>query len=82
MISIHALREEGDRWGSQSEPQSRIFLSTPSARRATTCSDETNKAFNISIHALREEGDSVNLLLKHLFAISIHALREEGDFGR
>ena len=79
MISIHALREEGDRWGSQSEPQSRIFLSTPSARRATTCSDETNKAFNISIHALREEGDSVNLLLKHLFAISIHALREEGD---
>mgnify|MGYP006972953393 CR=1 FL=1 len=34
-ISIHALREEGDGSISASEAQSGVFLSTPSARRAT-----------------------------------------------
>ena len=34
-ISIHALREEGDRSASSSMTASSIFLSTPSARRAT-----------------------------------------------
>ena len=63
LISIHALREEGDlflvaaeHWGSQ-------FLSTPSARRAT---DQCNTSLNlqlISIHALREEGDEKIMVL-------------------
>ena len=35
-ISIHALREEGDRTGRADNRQEREFLSTPSARRATT----------------------------------------------
>ena len=35
MISIHALREEGDALGLTGTPPSRKFLSTPSARRAT-----------------------------------------------
>ena len=34
-ISIHALREEGDAQAVQEENQPKIFLSTPSARRAT-----------------------------------------------
>ena len=34
-ISIHALREEGDRAGSAQDCADREFLSTPSARRAT-----------------------------------------------
>ena len=34
-----------------------IFLSTPSARRATEFDKLTAKAKEISIHALREEGD-------------------------
>ena len=34
-ISIHALREEGDRRRCTTPPAQRIFLSTPSARRAT-----------------------------------------------
>ena len=34
-----------------------IFLSTPSARRATTQQDTPQKRYTISIHALREEGD-------------------------
>ena len=35
-ISIHALREEGDKVGNQSLTHPNEFLSTPSARRATT----------------------------------------------
>ena len=35
MISIHALRAEGDRWGIEVEHVCAIFLSTPSVRRAT-----------------------------------------------
>ena len=56
-ISIHALREEGD--------QGRVgvvdgfdgFLSTPSARRATSNLSTDFSSYVISIHALREEGD-------------------------
>ena len=57
-----------------------IFLSTPSARRATRRHPQSINIQTISIHALREEGDAgccgdlaVNV------NISIHALREEGD---
>ena len=35
LISIHALREEGDPTWTASTPQAILFLSTPSARRAT-----------------------------------------------
>ena len=34
-ISIHALCEEGDTWPIYERERSSIFLSTPSARRAT-----------------------------------------------
>ena len=56
-ISIHALREEGD--GAVGRLSRRVgeFLSTPSARRATTDTDEQAFGYQISIHALREEGD-------------------------
>ena len=56
-----------------------LFLSTPSARRATLAKLQKLDLSDISIHALREEGDffaSVNLQVQ---IISIHALREEGD---
>ena len=35
-----------------------LFLSTPSARRATTRAMRKRAGHNISIHALREEGDA------------------------
>ena len=35
IISIHALREEGDRLGDITVSDKLVFLSTPSARRAT-----------------------------------------------
>ena len=57
-----------------------IFLSTPSARRATFWASARVGQTVISIHALREEGDPYlpPSSLMHC-AISIHALREEGD---
>ena len=81
IISIHALREEGDfcsrlatsqiphfyprppRGGRQVSRKPDgwyyLFLSTPSARRATEhMAKPVNKA-KISIHALREEGDTL-----------------------
>ena len=57
-ISIHALREEGDVDRFTSNDSTFIFLSTPSARRATISAPPHSTSSGISIHALREEGDS------------------------
>ena len=57
-ISIHALREEGDAPIPASvELHRALFLSTPSARRATFPVPQPDSRTQISIHALREEGD-------------------------
>ena len=56
-ISIHALREEGDLFFCSIYSQMRVFLSTPSARRATHRVLVLCQLADISIHALREEGD-------------------------
>ena len=56
-----------------------IFLSTPSARRATPGVPLDLALTGISIHALREEGDVFGDWLPAFREISIHALREEGD---
>ena len=56
-----------------------IFLSTPSARRATRPITPPPKTKEISIHALREEGDAGRFPPFSAWSISIHALREEGD---
>ena len=56
-ISIHALREEGDYTFEHGVNILSLFLSTPSARRATTCLPRRSRHRAISIHALREEGD-------------------------
>ena len=59
-ISIHALREEGDRFFLGCNGTQLLFLSTPSARRATLPPPPLWPDWAISIHALREEGDSKN----------------------
>ena len=56
-ISIHALREEGDVAVAGPARYNAKFLSTPSARRATSHFGFLLFFFGISIHALREEGD-------------------------
>ena len=100
-ISIHALREEGDRLEASSRnvdgyfyprpprggrPRTVpslalmiLFLSTPSARRATIGQRPRRRNLAISIHALREEGDRLAGFDVLPLSISIHALREEGD---
>ena len=87
MISIHALREEGDQhsgarrsplknfyprpprggrlWSSASVCGASVFLSTPSARRATTAGRCCGRCYAISIHALREEGDGMRRTRRH-----------------
>ena len=81
LISIHALREEGDYVFDEWYKTGVTFLSTPSARRATSGKAHYNQSvMRISIHALREEGDPAPCAgVGAASAISIHALREEGD---
>ena len=57
-ISIHALREEGDACAADDDFDLDLFLSTPSARRATGGTAYDLAELVISIHALREEGDA------------------------
>ena len=78
-ISIHALREEGDILPVKVPPLLGIFLSTPSARRATKdmIAGRMRKPFLSPPSARRatrrlRQGD-------HSQMISIPALREEGD---
>ena len=79
-ISIHALREEGDAFPATSMLGRCGFLSTPSARRATSPAVHRCLQTEISIHALREEGDlRICRAKRQSLHISIHALREEGD---
>ena len=56
-----------------------IFLSTPSARRATRVLQAQDQTERISIHALCEEGDLAGPQAGQGRRISIHALCEEGD---
>ncbi len=79
MISIHALREEGDVSSWAKDAVDFVFLSTPSARRATLAYRRPPEGEEISIHALREEGDQLIPVSVGHVQISIHALREEGD---
>ena len=81
LISIHALREEGDPDSACPTGFGNQFLSTPSARRATIAAAKDRiDILTISIHALREEGDRNSRRSSDADrSISIHALREEGD---
>ena len=79
-ISIHALREEGDLIGKPYIVQHIIFLSTPSARRATfwALSTSAPRSVFLSTPSARRE-TYLTAGFSSLAKISIHALREEGD---
>ena len=81
LISIHALREEGDHGPVSFSPMNRLFLSTPSARRATgqRKAQGVTKVFLSTPSARRATILWKNF--KRFMGISIHALREEGDMG-
>ena len=78
-ISIHALREEGDRTTKTAFATSRNFYPRPprGGRRRPLRLHPPHT--HISIHALREEGDICHQVGSLIYVISIHALREEGD---
>ena len=57
VISIHALRGEGDDSKNGYTDEEKRFQSTPSVGRATTLDILTTLTPSISIHALRGEGD-------------------------
>ena len=83
LISIHALREEGDLHRSGSGMVRTKFLSTPSARRATVSfegTDEVAVIFLSTPSARRATEAFAQNCVPAL--ISIHALREEGDLHR
>ena len=79
-ISIHALREEGDRGSLTAFLSLFIFLSTPSARRAT-CRPACTALFCSYFYPRPPRGGRLWEHWKEFMGenISIHALREEGD---
>ena len=80
VISIHALRGEGDNNPNFKAAQNLLFQSTPSVGRATVAKVVYFRTLRISIHALRGEGDKEpDSIPKEACNISIHALRGEGD---
>ena len=79
-ISIHALREEGDGSILASACRITIFLSTPSARRATRCFACCGYIIAYFYPRPPRGGRQVTSHKKiRGSGISIHALREEGD---
>ena len=57
LISIHALREEGDTSSPRRSARSRNFYPRPPRGGRPQEQGELAKVQDISIHALREEGD-------------------------
>ena len=82
LISIRALREEGDQlWGRRTRPLRDFYPRPPRGGRRRRLTS-WGGVLKISIHALREEGDlTAGDILLRVGVISIHALREEGDLG-
>ena len=79
-ISIHALREEGDRSSSPRRARRINFYPRPPRGGRPLLQLGDVHLIAISIHALREEGDNQEIYAQGTAVdISIHALREEGD---
>ena len=80
IISIHALREEGDTSTRADCRRPTRFLSTPSARRATQESEQNTSTTTYFYPRPPRGGRPIKEeRALELLEISIHALREEGD---
>ena len=78
-ISIHALREEGDGSDLHQSTLVGLFLSTPSARRATAAHAKKARTRKfLSTPSARRATEHI-ADIDFQVVISIHALREEGD---
>ena len=79
-ISIHALREEGDGKYATAFWPIAVFLSTPSARRATSATIMLQKLLKVFLSTPSARRATRAGRCHHGgHQISIHALREEGD---
>ena len=79
-ISIHALREEGDDLPRLVQQPAGEFLSTPSARRATSFDASEHITWYLFLSTPSARRATTGLYGEMSAAeISIHALREEGD---
>ena len=78
-ISIHALREEGDCFPHCAFIVLLLFLSTPSARRATLSMAWTHLPFGFLSTPSARRATCAADAMQAPDLISIHALREEGD---
>ena len=79
-ISIHALREEGDSPLGFLFSFSGLFLSTPSARRATISSLLSGVMISVFLSTPSARRATLHFVVGSCDrSISIHALREEGD---
>ena len=83
LISIHALREEGDTFLNLPTSASNLFLSTPSARRATAKTERKPSAFvslYTSLHKLQRGACKTNRritpLLVQTAGIPVRSVRE------
>ncbi len=83
VISIHALREEGDRKETARRNLADEFLSTPSARRATALPAGVPASVRHFYPRPPRGGRRAFCCINDAAPrISIHALREEGDSQR
>ena len=80
-ISIHALREEGDNPLRKKTTKNSLFLSTPSARRATYHAVYTNASIKFLSTPSARRATFAAVRAIEQAKISIHALREEGDLS-
>ena len=71
-ISIHALREEGDRWCYYTTNRAKNFYPRPPRGGRPLVRLYSRHRRQISIHALREEGDSKNREKTPCFCLIIH----------
>ena len=80
LISIHALREEGDACTTEYLRELNLFQSTPSARRATAGFGSATPTFNrFQSTPSARRATSQRRVSIGWCKISIHALREESD---
>ena len=80
IISIHALRVEGDPIEAQEKSAAgEISIHALRVEGDRKAVEKRRERRIISIHALRVEGDTVNPFFVQRQRISIHALRVEGD---
>ena len=79
LISIHALREEGDLSQINVAAGQKLFLSTPSARRATRRARQCRCIYKFLSTPSARRATAATLAKTYKEIISIHALREEGD---